>query len=389
MPSALPLPTIEELERAFHDGAKSLDKRSDGRVGAVFDHFAGLGAMFFAREAQADQDLFRATYFEHADGADLTELVQVRDGIARLQDAYGTGTAFISRASAAAGAGTVWAGTRFVLTASASGERRVYACTTDTAIGATPLASTIPVRAAIPGREGAIDADTSRNLRRTIDDPLWDTSWSFDSVACDEGTTFEPADPFRARVRQTRKDARAGYRKSIIDAAIAVGAANVALFAGDYAGAAYDHGLNVCYVGDSSYVGSAALVGDVLIALESWRVLGAPIQVLPMASGVLSIDATVRLWSDPGGLPVVELRSALTSALVNYFGGREGGFAYRLDAMAGAMTAVAPRYVQSVVWTTPSSDLAVTTGSPPQFPATLTKWRVGAGDVKLAFLGPE
>src|SRR5580693_466230 len=122
MPASEPLPTITDLLGVFGAGVVArTDPNADVRRGAVYDHFAGVGAILFSREAQRDRDLFRARYFDTADGADLTELVATRFGIARVLDGYGTGTALFTRDSPSAGAGTIWEGTRIILAAGAGG----------------------------------------------------------------------------------------------------------------------------------------------------------------------------------------------------------------------------------------------------------------------------
>src|SRR5580693_2526382 len=139
MPASEPLPTITDLLGVFGAGVVArTDPNADVRRGAVYDHFAGVGAILFSREAQRDRDLFRARYFDTADGADLTELVATRFGLARILDTYGTGSAVLVRDSAAMGQGTVWEGTRILMSPPApSAAAREYAVLEDTPVDAT------------------------------------------------------------------------------------------------------------------------------------------------------------------------------------------------------------------------------------------------------------
>src|SRR5579862_972708 len=111
MPSTDPIPPLADALRAFGDAVVATrDERADVRRGAVYDHFAGVGAVLLVREALHDRDVFRALYLDTADGADLTALVRRRFGIARILDTFGTGFAVLARSSVAAGEGTVWTG---------------------------------------------------------------------------------------------------------------------------------------------------------------------------------------------------------------------------------------------------------------------------------------
>ena len=102
MPSTIAEPTIAELVRAFHDGVRSTcDRYADGHEGGVYDHFAGVGAIHWSRQARRDTDLWRAIYFATAEGVDLTNLLADRYDFDRVTDSYGTGTASLARASSA------------------------------------------------------------------------------------------------------------------------------------------------------------------------------------------------------------------------------------------------------------------------------------------------
>ncbi len=246
----------------------------------------------------------------------------------------------------------------------------------------------MPIEATKSGPQESINISSTTSIRPIIEDPLWDNSWRIDSLHCDPGTDFEPAADYRARIRQSRKDSRKGYQKAIIRACTDVGAANVALFESNYAGDAFDYGINYCYVGDVSFTSTPALIKACKIALENVRVLGVDIQVLGMQASALSVNAIVHLWQDPGQFDLRNLDSALHSALVNYFTGTTAGFGYRLDAMAGAMMDLTDS-IQAVVFTTPSSDSTIVSGSPPVFPESLTRFFLSSNDISLTFDGPQ
>lgn len=388
MPSAFAEPTVAELLQAFEDGVRAQkDRYVDVREGALYEHWSGVAAILWSREARRDTDLWRAVYLDSAEGKDLTNLLQDRYDFEREEDDYGTGTALLKRTSTAAGAGTVWEGTRILVHGDAQ-LPKIYVVTEDKDVGATDTTATISIRADRVGPGTAIAVIAGSPLAR-VDDPIWDTAWTVDTLTCTDGASFEPAPQARARFRETRKAARAGFVDAIVTACKAVGAANALLFPSNYAGEAYDYGLNVAYVGDENFTATDALVRAVKIELENWRVLGDNLQILPMARANLVVDADVNLWDTPGRVNQAEVRALLKGAIKGYFDGRTAGFSYDRDAMSGAMLKASPA-AQFVTFNAPSSDvqLMTTIGGLPNFPATLTRYQVRDDDITLTLLPP-
>ncbi len=385
----MPLPTLAELLAAHGDGIRGLvDPTADTRRGAVYDHWAGAGALLFAREATRDRDLFRAIYFDTAEGAKLAEIARRRFGTDPVLATFGVGTASLARDTLAAGEGTVFAGTRITVIRP-SAEPVTYAVAADTVASVSAHDLMVPIRALRRGTGTALRTAAAPGVVLRIDDPLWDATWRATSLECADGTDAESPSALRARARQARLDRRKGYAKAITDACVAEGAAHVALFASSYAGAENDHGLNWCYVGDVGYSGTDALVRRCHVGLERFRVLGADLQVRPMTPAPLTVRATARLWNDPGGFNTRELADAIAATLVGYFDRRATAFGYSLDAMVGAaLAAVEP--LQSLEFSQPSASAGVTTsiGSAVQFPAALRRYTLAVRDVAVAFLGP-
>lgn len=386
MPTAIAEPTLAELVKAFHDGVRATrDRYADGHQGAVYDHFAGVGAIHWTRQARRDTDLWRAIYFATADGADLTRLLADRYDFDRVADTYGTGAASLRRPTAAAADGTFWQGTRIAVHGPLIESTR-YVVAADTPVGATELSANVPVRAERPGPGTAISvgADAAR-----IDDPLWDTTWVVDSLTCDDGTAFEPAPVSRARFRDARIAARVGFLEALVLACKEAGAVNAVLFPSDYGGDDEDRGLNMAYVGDAGFSGTDALVRAVQLRLERTRVLGDNLQVGPLARSDQPIAADVYLWDSPARVNTTALRAVLVGTLLGYFDGTSGGFSYDRDAMAGAMMKASPA-VQYVTFDLPASDAGVLSVVDDQlnFPATLSRYRVRDEDITLRFLSP-
>jgi hypothetical protein len=380
MPSGLPLPTIADLTQAFHSAVRARrDRRADGRDGSAYDYIAGTSAILWSREAQRDADLFRAIYFDEAEAEDLTERTRRLFGIDRVLDTPGRGFATLVRPTATRGAGTVWEGTR-IRDAAAASTSIAYSAAQNTDVQASDLYTVVPIRATQTG--GGVAVHASRGTAQ-LDDPLWDPSWTVASLSCDDGTDFELAHVFRARVRAQRLAQRAGYAPRIIRVCESVGADHVALFRSDYGGE--DHGLNACYVGDAGYSGSLDLVRRVTVALEPVRVCGADMPVRPLTVATLSVRASVTLWDDPAHFHVAALEQTLRAALLSAFDGAREGFSYQRDALAGALTRVSDA-VQSVRFDEPLSDASVLQSG--QFPSTLTRYVLPPTSCRLTFQGP-
>jgi hypothetical protein len=378
VPASDALPTLRDLLRAAAAGiVGTREPRADVRRGAVYDHFAGAGAILFTREAARDRDLFRAVYLDTAEGDDLTRQVKARFGIDRIVRSFGAGTALLTRATTTAGPGTVWAGTRILVFASANSPgARSYAVSSDVVVGASTTAVTVPIRAADTGSGSAVNLSGPAIAR--IDDPLWDPTFAVAAIQCADGTSLEPAADIRARARAARLAARQGYAKAISDSCVAQGAVHVALFDSNFT--ATDSGLSHCYVADAGFTTPPRLVRACTAALESYRVCGADLQVLGMQRTSVDVAATVTLRDDPGRLPSSDV--ALRQALAASF--EPTRFDYDLNELAGVL-AGASADVQDVAFSAPSSGVSILVGG--QMPALLTRYELGV--VTLQYMGPS
>jgi hypothetical protein len=386
MPSSLPLPTISDL---LADGAGALrgekDRYGDARSGSLLNHIYGPTAILFAREADRDQDGFRAIYIDDADGDDLTNRVGTLLGVPRVVDTFGQGTATLVRSIATAGAGTFWKGTRIAVAGAPPSEYQVAA---DTAVGATLLGTTVPIQASVSGSGTAIQALSPGSL--SFEDEVYDPLWTPASLVCADGTDFEPADSYRARARAQRLQGRNGYVPRIVQVCQAAGASFVLAFPSHYGlGNTFDtdyvdSGINSVYVADDGYGSPAALVNACAVALEGARVLGADVWVGGIHRTVLTIAATVTLTDAPGKLDTLPIRRALVQSLLAYFAPTGAGYTYKRTAMAGAMTRSHPA-VQTVTFTSPILDVSLT---PTAWPVTLTRYVVLPQLITLTFAPP-
>lgn len=368
----IPEPSIRDMLDA---GAKavrgSADKNADFIRGSDYESLLGPCAVIWSRQAQRDTDLFNAVNFHTADGNDLTEMALQRYGKERILDTRGTGTISIARDSGGTDE-TVWTGTRILITGA---NPKTYRVTSDTVIDSSDLTATAPIEALEIGPGTSVNITDSTGTRIRFTDTLADSTWKITQVTCGEGTVFEEASVFRTRIRTERLAERVGQEQAIIDACISAGAENVALFRSNYAGDAYDYGLNVCYVGDSGYESSQELVDACFLAIADKRVAGAALQVQQMAPASLAVEADVYLIDSPGRFDLERLEAIHTAAILQYMNGTSGAFSYSLMGILGAIIRRTPE-VHRVNIISPTTDATITVGAMKNFPAVLTRYVV-------------
>jgi hypothetical protein len=383
-------PTVLEFIETYGKAVRGVkDDLADTHRGSMYEVLGGVSAIIWSRQTQRDTDLFNATQFETAVGDDLTEHVRLRDGIERIVDSYGDGETRLTRASAAAGAGTIWAGTQILLFGSTFTEAKYYVTTEDVAVSASGVTASVPIRATKKGVGWKVDAGLGA---AKIDDPLWDNTWVVQSIRCEDGTLYEEASDFRARVRKARIDNRVGYRTALVKVCAEVGASEVALFASDFGGDAEDRGICHIYVADAGFSTPTTLLNACKVALESCRVLGDNTQVLPMQKYALEVYMDIYLAGNPAIYDISRMRQVITDAIVQYIGGSNGRYTYDRDGIAAAVYRVSPA-VQEVEVTSPFIDGPILTNyySPTvlNFPSTLNRYTLAPSAVVLTFYGPQ
>lgn len=375
MPSQKPLPTLREFVRAAGNAVRGrIDARADTRDGSTYDLFGGIAAMLWTAQVRRDQDLFRATYNDTAQGSDLTSRIAQRYGITRHLDTYGTGTVTVARATAGGGAGTFWEGSR-ILVAGTLVEPRILVVTADTPVAAGALTATLPIRA---DRTGALpEIQTSTGL--IFGDSVWDTSWTLSNLSCGQGTSFESAAEVMARVREARRAARPGHIDAVKQACRDAGASFVVAYPSNIAGSDDDAGISAVYVADSAYSSSTALVNACKVALERWRVAGADTHVGGVTVSPLAVQLTATLSDNLARIDQIATASTIRKVVVGYFTRADNAGAYKRAGIAGAIQAAVPE-VQVVDFALPAADASVVTGT---FPGTLTRYSVRLEDVSV------
>jgi hypothetical protein len=408
MPSQLPVPTVEALRKAFAVGVQGdRSENADLRTGSIYDLFGGIGALIFRRLALRDRDIFRAAYFDFAEGDSLGRIVERRFSTDLFAAAPGTGHVHLARPTAAGGAGTFWRGTRITVLPETAGDPLTYVVRADTPVGLDTTV-TVDIESADSGAGGAIDTlGTSARLVR-IEDELWDTSWQVVQLVCGQGSAREKDHDCRARIKKGRADTRVGYAKAITDACVAAGAADVALFASDFLATnpgtqietvgeidedGYgDTGLNRVFVADASGTTPLALLQACRLAVDRASINGMAIQVFGMAPVLVTLSAELRLWGAPARFSVQPKMADCRSAIINHFATRQNPFYFRLDAIRGAILQ-AVRDVQTITLTSSYTLPDDTPGTEPTLPSVLasvpiSRFYVTANSVTVSITGP-
>jgi len=382
MSSDLELPGVPELLDVFAAELRSRRGEADVHRGSNYDLAAGMGALLWARMAGRDRDLFRVCYFDGATDEDLNARVVAHDGPARVESTRGSGHAVIRRATTAGGAGTVWAGTRLLVSGTGTILPRVYLVSSDVSVGVVPSA-TVPIEAEKVGSGVGIDTALLSGARMVIPDELWDTSWAVERVVCADGTDRETDSAYLARYRQDRIDRRRGYATAIIDACKTAGAAEVALFESDHI--TPDEGINRCFVADASFQATTDLLRRCRVAIDSARVCGCDMTVFGMSRQLCTFDLTLHLWDDPGRYNQDAIRVEATKAVLRYFDGSTNPYVYRFDGVRGELARSVPD-LQSVVVNSGPSDTSIASILAS---STLARLYTETGAITITLGGPQ
>lgn len=386
MPSQADVPSTADLLDAYDGEIAALHRdQADLRPGSGYDVNGGAAAVLFHRQALRDRDGFRATYFDTAQGLDADTLIRGRYGIlaARIPDTAGTGVASLARHTAVGGAGTFRAGTRLSALPTGAGVPITFEVSTDTPAGGSDLQARVPIRAVLLGASQAVNVTASTN-GLSIDDPVWDATWKLTAIQCTPGLARESDDAYKARIKATRQATRRGYETSIRNACLAVGAGQVALFPSDWSGV--DHGINHCFVADSSFVTTPALLTACRIAVDGVRVLGADLFVFGMQTVALSIALELQVWDVTKTRASDDLSALAAAAVVDYFASRENAFYWTAAAIQGAVIRQIRGELQDVI-VTPS--LSEPNRATMLDTALLSRYVVDASSVTVTVVAPS
>jgi hypothetical protein len=378
MPATTALPNIQQFLDAYAGTLRGEHgPRISARRGGTFDLPGGSSAVLWSQQVRRDQDNFRQVYPDTATGFDANRMIGRRYGVTRITQTFGVGSALLQRATAAAGAGTLYTGTRLLVTPPEGGLPVPYAMAANTDVGASDLSVTVPIRATRPGPGVAVVS-----ARVKLDDALFDATLLPVSITCADGTLEEKTTDYLARGRRARINQRVGYASSVDLVCRAAGAANVVILDAGTFGDDDDFGVTHVYVADQGFSSPVELLDDCALAIENVRVAGCDTQVLGMTITPVTLAMVATLWDNPSKFNLSELRRTMVGALQRAFNHRPDFWTFSLDSLRGEATAVALNAVRSLaVTSTPSPDA-------PVFVASLPRYTLAPGSVTLSFVGP-
>lgn len=288
---------------------------------------------------------FRSTYLDGADDEDLT--VEASDrGVDRDLGDQAVGQVTLARPTAAAGGGTVFAGTTVATVADVNGTFSSYTTDTDAVFGALDLSKTVDVTCTVDGPQGRADVGTvTRILGSVFDASLTCTN----SDRIDGGANAESDPDLRDRTRGFFKTQARGTEEAIIYGAKTVpGVKRASVSVNPSTGEV------VLYVADENGNANATLVADVVAVMPEWAAVDSLITVVGGTQFLQAIDVsiTVRTGTDINAL-LDRIRNAIVSRLLRL---NPGETLYR-DMIRDAVIGVDRQNILQVDVNTPAANV--------------------------------
>lgn len=265
---------------------------------------AGAASMASAIVAYASAR-FRACFLDGAEGQELTDLAHDR-GVDRDAGDPSVGRVTLTRVSAAAGAGTIDAGTRVATEADSTGEFASFTLDEDAVFGAlTTTLSNVAATCTLNGKIGNVEDGT---VIRFID-PIFDPSiLPANSDRFVGGLEEESDEDLRDRVRGFfLTQARGTIEALIFGAKETPGVARVSVSV-DLAG------IVTVYVADENGNSNAELVAAAQENLENWRDAA---DIVNASGGVIYSQAVSISLSVRTGISVAALIDAIRQAIIS------------------------------------------------------------------------
>lgn len=337
MPSHAHKPSLQELMLTASGMVRTRLPAADFNEGSWREHLTGVGALLWREQIDRVETEFASLYRTGARDERLDSYIEARYSIERVENDPGGGAAVLYRTSAAAGGGTIWAGTR--IRAYRTGAERIWTVQANVPVGATQLVVHVPIKADASDGGGAIFEGEFSIFE--IIDPLWvdasATPFIVTELSSNAGTFRQKDEEYLDTVETTVRDERPGYAKAIEAAMKDVGAAVVYLFQSDWLGTALDAGLNYILVGDGSYETPNDLLHQCRLAVSTACIAGMGVQVLPIHQVGLEFDILLTPWTTSSSFDLEWMRAAASAAVVEYFNRDQNALIWSESAIEGAI----------------------------------------------------
>jgi uncharacterized phage protein gp47/JayE len=284
----VPAPSYDDLAGNARSAAQTARPDlffDEGDVSDMVVHAAAAGADYLTGYAtQLVKGLFLDTSFGQA----LTTLADDRYGILRTPAAKAVGSVTLARASFAAGAGSVPAGTLIATAFDSQGGTVEIETTAIANFGGATLSVDVAVRAKLEGSSGNIAATKANRLVSSVFDPTITVS---NAARMAGGAEEEGDESLRERVRTFPTTIRRATIAALEYGAKTVpGVVSAKVFESDT-------GLVTVYVADATGYSNAELNAAVQLELVNWRAAGVVVQVVSAVP--LEQDITVAIKAKP------------------------------------------------------------------------------------------
>jgi len=274
---------------------------------------------------------FAELFLDTARGDALRALGDDRYGIVAQAAAKALVTLTFNRATAAAGAGTIFTGTIVATLVDTLGNEVQFETLADVTYGAAETgAKTVSARAKVAGAAGNVAIAKITRILTT----LWDSTLTVNNTArAAGGAEAESDESYRERVRTFPSTIRRGTIAALEYGARTVpGVASAKVSEGAT-------GLVTVFVADGTGNSNTELNALVQTELENWRAAGTVVQVNSAVLKTVNVFAKLKVKA---GLNVAASLTVLQAAITNRMGKLTMGETLYLDELKGALIAVDP-----------------------------------------------
>lgn len=284
------LPTFDELQTAARNEIQSRrPDLTDFNEGSALDAITGAAAVLADEAILVAVQLFKALFFDTAEGEDLDALAQDRFGISRKPATASIGELTWTRNDP--GAYTIPAATRF--RASVAGQTIEVQSTAAVDLAAADSSVLIPVQALVLGRATNAAAGTVTEILDTVAE---DPNASVTNAQPLAGGSDAETDPqLRDRIRRIYSTLRRGTVAALETGSLSVPGVSIVTIDESEVEAS---GWVYVYIGDPDARSNSTLAALVAAELESWRAAGVLVSVLGASREEKALSITV--FVEPG-----------------------------------------------------------------------------------------
>lgn len=315
---------IDRPDLSFDEGDVS---EMDGAGGAAMaDRLTGWAA-----------GRIKALFLDGANGTDLDVYGDDRYGIQRQAEVKATGQISLTRPTAAAGGGTVAAGSIVATARDSSGAEVRFTTNVAVVFGAAELTKTVAATAEVAGVGGNVAIGAITRVVSTLFDL---TIVVANAARFAGGAEEESDDEYRERIRSFPFTLRRGTEAALVYGALLVPQVTKAAVITDSSGAV------VIYVTDSTGASNAQMVALATAEIEKWAAEGA---LWTVTGGVVATANIVAVLTVRTGVDVNSIVTSVVAAITARVNKLTISETLYLSAIQAAIFAVSPDIIEAIV----------------------------------------